>query len=161
LHGPPRDNKLRLCFSDSRCISKDARYSISKSHQSIDHRSASHLTNLQLLFLCRQYQPSNLISRQFFKMVDLHENVYARRGTEGRAHIPAMPFWVGGIRVFQLVLTLLVMILCAYSSSVFGGGYVRLSCALFQLQKMLIIHSSQATVLRFTFLSGPSYFLHM
>jgi hypothetical protein len=57
-------------------------------------------------------------------MVDLHENVYARRGTEGRAHIPAMPFWVGGIRVFQLVLTLLVMILCAYSSSVFGGGYV-------------------------------------
>ena len=94
-------------------------------------------------------------------MVDLHENVYARRGTEGRAHIPAMPFWVGGIRVFQLVLTFLVMVLCAYSSSVFGGGYVSPSYALFQLQQMLIFHSSQAMVLHFTFSSGLSYSLHM
>jgi len=56
-------------------------------------------------------------------MVDLHENVYSRRGLEGREHIPAMPFWVGIVRVIQLVLTFIVMILCAYSSSVFGGGY--------------------------------------
>jgi len=36
-------------------------------------------------------------------MVNVHENVYARRGLDGRAHIPALPFWFAIIRVFQVV----------------------------------------------------------
>jgi len=53
-------------------------------------------------------------------MVDYRENVYARRGVDGRSHIPALPFWVAIIRVFQLILTVLVMILAAYALHVLG-----------------------------------------
>jgi hypothetical protein len=56
-------------------------------------------------------------------MVDFKENLYLRRGAEGRAHIPPMPLWTGIVRVAQLVLDVLILILCAYASSVFGGGY--------------------------------------
>lgn len=70
----------------------------------------------------------------------MQENVLLRRGADGRAHIPPMPFWLGIVRIAQLVcvsastfklwannnqvLTLVIMILAAYSSSVFGAGYV-------------------------------------
>ena len=74
-------------------------------------------------------------------MVDIHENFYARNGVEGRDHIPALPFWMAIVRIVQFVrypqyllsnawltasqvLTLLVMILSAFASSVFGAGYV-------------------------------------
>jgi hypothetical protein len=36
-------------------------------------------------------------------MVNYHENVYVRRGVDGRDHIPALPFWMAIIRVVQLV----------------------------------------------------------
>lgn len=36
-------------------------------------------------------------------MVNYQENIYLRRGSEGRSHIPALPFWVVIIRVVQLV----------------------------------------------------------
>jgi hypothetical protein len=36
-------------------------------------------------------------------MVDFKENLYLRRGAEGRAHIPPLPLWTGIIRVAQLV----------------------------------------------------------
>lgn len=55
-------------------------------------------------------------------MVNYHENVYERRGTSGREHIPALPFWVAIIRVVQLVLAFLVLILTAYASNTFGGS---------------------------------------
>jgi hypothetical protein len=75
-------------------------------------------------------------------MVAMHENFYARNGVEGRDHIPALPFWMAIVRIVQFVchlqyvlsdayltapqvLTLLVMILSAFASSVFGAGYVR------------------------------------
>jgi len=53
-------------------------------------------------------------------MVNYNENVYTRRGTDGRDHIPALPFWVAIIRVFQLLFAFLVMILTAVASSDFG-----------------------------------------
>jgi hypothetical protein len=56
-------------------------------------------------------------------MVAMHENFYARNGVEGRDHIPALPFWMAIVRIVQFVLTLLVMILSAFASSVFGAGY--------------------------------------
>lgn len=56
-------------------------------------------------------------------MVDYHENVYARRGLDGRSHIPALPFWVALIRIAQFILALIVLILAAYASSVFGSDY--------------------------------------
>jgi hypothetical protein len=36
-------------------------------------------------------------------MVDYNENVYGRRGLDGRSHIPALPFWVALIRIAQFV----------------------------------------------------------
>jgi len=56
-------------------------------------------------------------------MFNYQDNVYARRGLEGRSHILALPFWVAIIRAFQLGLALLVMILTAYAASVFGEGF--------------------------------------
>jgi len=56
-------------------------------------------------------------------MVNQHENVYYRRGEEGRGHIPALPLWMAIVRIVQFVLTLLIMILAAYASSVFGAGF--------------------------------------
>jgi len=35
-------------------------------------------------------------------MVNYNENVYVRRGVDGRSHIPALPFWMAIIRVVQL-----------------------------------------------------------
>jgi len=55
-------------------------------------------------------------------MVNYNENVYVRRGVDGRSHIPALPFWMAIIRVVQLVLAFLTLILCAYASTVFGGS---------------------------------------
>ncbi|KAE8446768.1 hypothetical protein EG329_011673 [Mollisiaceae sp. DMI_Dod_QoI] len=56
-------------------------------------------------------------------MVDYNENVYARRGLDGRSHIPELPFWVALIRIAQFILALIVLILAAYASSVFGADY--------------------------------------
>ena len=36
-------------------------------------------------------------------MVNLQENVLAHNGTDGRDHIPAVPFWVAIVRAFQFV----------------------------------------------------------
>jgi len=55
-------------------------------------------------------------------MVNYHENVYSRRGTIGRDHIPALPFWVAIIRVVQLIFAFLVLVLTAYASNTFGGS---------------------------------------
>jgi len=54
-------------------------------------------------------------------MVNYHENVLQRRGTSGRDHIPALPFWLAIIRILQLVFAFLVLVLTAYSSNAFGG----------------------------------------
>lgn len=56
-------------------------------------------------------------------MVDFQENVYNRRGGDGRDHIPRLPFWMALVRVAQLVLTLLVLCLSAYAGNVFGVGF--------------------------------------
>ncbi|KUJ14932.1 uncharacterized protein LY89DRAFT_735988 [Mollisia scopiformis] len=56
-------------------------------------------------------------------MVDYNENVYGRRGLDGRSHIPALPFWVALIRIAQFILALITLILAGYASGVFGAGY--------------------------------------
>jgi len=53
-------------------------------------------------------------------MVNYHENVYMRRGVDGRSHIPAMPFWMAIVRVVQLLFAFLVMVLAAYADATFS-----------------------------------------
>jgi len=57
-------------------------------------------------------------------MVNYNENVYGRRGLDGRDHIPALPFWVALIRIAQFILALIVVILIGYASSVFGAAFI-------------------------------------
>jgi len=57
-------------------------------------------------------------------MFNYQENVLERRGTSGRDHIPALPFWLAIVRVAQLILAFLVLVLAAYADSVFGGNSV-------------------------------------
>jgi len=54
-------------------------------------------------------------------MVNYSENVYVRRGLDGRSHIPALPFWLAIVRVIQLLLAFLVLVLTAYSSATFSN----------------------------------------
>jgi len=56
-------------------------------------------------------------------MVNLQENVLAHNGTDGRDHIPAVPFWVAIVRAFQFLLSLLVLALSAFAASVFGADF--------------------------------------
>jgi len=56
-------------------------------------------------------------------MVNFNENLYGRRGTDGRTHIPALPFWVAIIRVIQLIFAFLVLVLAAYAGSVFPSWF--------------------------------------
>lgn len=55
-------------------------------------------------------------------MVNYNENVYTRRGTIGRDHIPALPFWVAILRVVQFIFAFIVLVLTAYASNTFGGS---------------------------------------
>ncbi|KAH8593821.1 hypothetical protein B0O99DRAFT_688258 [Bisporella sp. PMI_857] len=57
-------------------------------------------------------------------MVNYQENVLARRGLDGRAHIPALPFWVAIIRVFQLLLAVVVLGCSAYAYHTFNGDEI-------------------------------------
>jgi len=59
-------------------------------------------------------------------MVNYHENVYVRRGADGRGHIPALPFWMAIIRVVQLIFAFIVLVLAAYAYSTLkkDSGYL-------------------------------------
>ncbi len=54
-------------------------------------------------------------------MVALNNNIWALRGNDGqrRSHVPALPVWVGFLRVAQLLVALLIVILTGVAATGF------------------------------------------